>query len=275
MSSPIEVSQVSPYAVRRWRALWRPRHNRQAALSRAPPTLPYIRQHVPRHRRDRRDRGSQRQHDRPRQQLQPPIPAAVNRVPGYRASQRRAMHPDLMRPPRPRPQRQPTHPISRPQQPPLRHRALPRRVHDHPPAPGRRPLQQRRLHHPALSGRTPADHRPILLARHPTRERSLRRVQGRPPQRDHQAPGRVRIQPVRQPGPILPPRQQREETLHRNPAPRTRMDRQPRRLVENDDPPVLEQDRRHHTRQVRCAPPACGSRAPLVHLLPSRHTGRR
>jgi hypothetical protein len=198
---------------------------------------------MPRRRCGSVHRRVQRQMDRPSQQMQAAISRPVSLVSQNRRPQNCTMNPDLMGPPCPRPHLQPG-PLRRSaQHTPIGDRVLaPGGIDHHPPAlwTGRPP--QRRTDGTGITGHSASHHRPVDFPHLPGCKQRLRRDQRRPPQRDHQAAGGIRIQPVHQPRPILPPRQQRKPVLNAPSPGRASMHRQPRRFIQDDEAPVLEQD---------------------------------
>ena len=84
--------------------------------------------------------------------------------------------------------------------------------------------------------------RPVGFLHRARGEQALGREQGGAAQRDHQAAGGASVQTMRQPWPVLAPRQQREPVLDAGAARRTGMDRQASGLVEHDEALVLEQN---------------------------------
>ena len=182
--------------------------------------------------------------DRPRQQMQPFARRPIDRVMQDRAAELGAMHPDLMGSSRSWRQFEPRPAAGASEHPPLRPRRLSRRVDHHAPAAGPAPFQQRRVHHSGLVGRPALDDGPIDLAHRSLREQRLHLDQRRPPQRHHQASGRVCVQSVRQPRSRPAARQQRKPILHAGPTARTRMHRQPGRFVQHHQSLAAEQNRR-------------------------------
>jgi hypothetical protein len=226
-----------------------------------PAARQHRRTHMCWHRRLGADGRIERQLDRARQQMQRALPIAINRIAQQRAAEMGAMNPHLMRAPCPRIQLKPCDPLAAPTHPPLCHGGLATFIGHHAPAARTAAAQQLRLNDTGLRIRPAAHHRPIGLAYLPLGERRLCGHERGPAQRHDQATRRIRVQPVRQPRALPPPRETREQILHTRAPTRPGMNRQAGRLVEHNETGILKQDRQSIHRAPRLTGRA-GSRKP-------------
>ncbi len=153
------------------------------------------------------------------------------------------MRPNLMRSPGARLNFQPRDAVTGAEDAPITDGRLPGRIDQHPPARFAAALDQWGLDPAGRLGRAPAHDGPVGFLDPPRRERRLRVQKRRPPQGNDEAAGRIGVQPVREPGTVLPPRQFRETILDAGAAARAGMHGQAGGLVENHEAGVLKQDR--------------------------------
>jgi hypothetical protein len=206
-------------------------------------------------RRGRFQRGFEWQRNRPRQQVQPPLAPAVNRVAEHGAAELGAVNPDLVRAAGLGVQFEPGQAPALAHHAPLCARGLARRVDHHAPTATPGAFQQPGIHDSLRLRRDAPDDRPIRLARRPARERRLGAQQRFPAERDHQAARRIGVEPVREPGAGLAPGEFAEPVLNAGAAARPGMDRQARRLVQDHELGGTHEDGRRHRARLTAAGP--------------------